>query len=160
MADGVFNIAKGRVNEYVRRVVNNDPAASELNIMLLKALGETEDNLIDKDDFAAILAVVGTDLADFTNYTDKQLDQTDADIGVTVNDGATNNQEADFSDQTWTAAGNGTNNNLVKLIVGYDPLGTGVAANIIPLCHFDFTVTTDGSDITAVLNASGFFRAS
>ena len=37
MADGVFNIAKGRVRELYNRVKSNDPANSAFIVVLLKA---------------------------------------------------------------------------------------------------------------------------
>jgi len=39
MGNIVFNIAKGKVNEYVARVDGNDPANSALVLVLLKLLG-------------------------------------------------------------------------------------------------------------------------
>jgi hypothetical protein len=47
-----------------------------------------------------------------------------------------------------------------KLLVCYDNDTTaGTDANILPLTYHDFVVTPDGSDIVAVINAAGFFRA-
>ena len=157
MADGVFNIAKGRVVEYYNRVENNDPAASVLSIML--GFGAiTDATLRDLDDFGAIIADAGFTEATFTNYARKVL--SDAELAALPAPDDTNDRyDVDIPDQTWTSAGNGTNNTLTRLIIGYDPLGTAVDANIIPLCFYDFAVTTDGSDLTAQVNAAGFFRA-
>jgi hypothetical protein len=35
----------------------------------------------------------------------------------------------------------------------------GTDANLVPLTQHDFAITPDGSDVTAVINAAGFFRA-
>lgn len=154
MADGVFNVAKGRVNEYVERIEQDDPAGCELVLVLLK-VAEADATLIDYDTLAALLAGSNSE-ADFTNYAQKVM--VAANVSRTVDD--TNNwQTSDFDDQTWTAAGGTTDNSLVKAIVCYDPLGTGVAANMVPLTHHDFSATTNGSDLAANVNASGFYKA-
>lgn len=156
MANGVFNIAKGRVNEYVARVAANDPANSALIIVLLK-VAEADATLEDYDDLSALLAGANTE-ADFTNYGARKA-LTDVDVTAPTPDDTNNWQEADLPDVTWSSAGGATNNTMVKLLVCYDADTTGgTDANIIPLTHHDWTPTTDGSDLTAVIN--GFYRAS
>jgi hypothetical protein len=92
-----------------------------------------------------------------TGYARKVL--TDADLGVSPAPDDTNDRyDIDIADQTWTgvAAGDGWS----KLLICYDSdTGAGTDANIIPLCAYDFVVTPDGSNITATINAAGFFRA-
>jgi len=145
MADGVFNIAKGAVAEKIR------DSASACLILLLKA-NEAESTLRDRDDVAAVLANGSTE-ADFTNYARK----TGLTGTITVDD--TNDRvDVDIPDQTWTAAGGGTNNTLTKLVVAYQESASD--AGRVPLTHHDFAVTTDGSDLTAQINSAGFFRAS
>lgn len=157
MGDGVFNIAKGRVVEYYNRVKSNDPAASQLNVML--GIGAITDAiLIDLDTFAAVIADAGFTEATFTNYARKQLADTDL-AALPAPDDTNDRYEVDIADQVWTSAGNGANDTLTRFIIGYDPLGTNVDANIIPLTFHDFAVTTDGSDLTGQINALGFFRA-
>ena len=158
MADGVFNIAKGRVVEFYNRVESNDPAASALIVVLLKA-NEAEATLIDRDNLSLVLAEAGNTEAVFTNYARKTL--TDADLAALPAPDDTNERfEVDIPDQTWTSAGNGANDTLTKLLVCYDAdTGAGDDTNIIPLTHHDFAVTTDGSDLTAQIAALGFFRA-
>ena len=145
MADGVFNISKGAVAEKVR------DGATVVQVMLLKA-AEADAALVDYDDVAALLVPAGNTEADFTNYARK----TGITGTITVDD--TNDRvDVDIPDQTWTSAGNGTNNTLAKLVTAYyDGVGD---ANLIPLTHHDFTPTTDSSDLTAQINAAGFFRA-
>lgn len=144
MADFVFNQAKGAVAEMFR-----DAAAN--GIVLLLKTAEADATMKDYDDVAALLA--GTpDEADFTNYARK----TGLTGTVTVDD--TNDRvDVDLPDQTWTAAGGAANNTLTDLIVGYQ--NSASDAGRVPLTCHDFAVTTDGSDITAVFNAAGFFRA-
>lgn len=158
MADGVFNIAKGRVVELYNRVENNDPANAAFVVVLLK-LAEADATLEDYDDLSALLGAAGNTEADFTNYARKTL--TEADLAALPAPDDTNNRyEVDLPDQTWTAAGGAANNTLVKMLICYDSDTTGgTDANIVPLCHYGFAVTTDGSALTAQFNALGFFRA-
>lgn len=157
MADGVFNIAKGRVNEYVNRVDSNDPTNSALVVVLLQ-VAEADATLEDYDDLGALLAGSNTE-ATFTNYARKVL--TDTDVTAPTPDDTNNRQDADIPDQTWTSAGGATNNTLVKMLVCYDSDTTaGTDANIIPLTYHDFAITTNGNDLSALINAAGFYRAS
>lgn len=144
MADFVFNIAKGAAAEMFR-----DGAAN--GIVLLLKVADADDVMNNADDLAALLA--GTpDEADFTNYARK----TGLTGTITVDD--TNNRvDIDLPDQTWTAAGGGTNNNLTDLIVAYQ--NSAADSGRVPLTCHDFIITTDGSDVTAVFNAAGFYRA-
>lgn len=145
MADGVFNISKGAVAEKIR------DGATTVEVMHLKA-NETETTLVDYDDVAALLVPVGNTEADYTNYARK----TGLTGAITVDD--TNDRvDVDLPDQTWTAAGGASNNTLTKLVTAYNQ-GAG-DANLVPLTHHDFAVTTDGTDLTAQFNAAGFFRA-
>ncbi len=158
MGNIVFNIAKGKVNEYVARVDGNDPANSALVLVLLKTV-EADATLQDYDTLAAILAGSNVE-ADATGYVRKTV----SDTGVTAPtpDDGTNTQSADITtDPVWASIGGASNNNLVKLLVCYDPDTTGgTDANIVPLTAHDFAVTTNGGDITAQLAAAGFFTAS
>lgn len=157
MADGVFNIAKGRVNEYVNRVDSNDPTNSALVVVLLQ-VAEADATLEDYDDLGALLAGANTE-ATFTNYARKVL--TDTDVTAPTPDDTNNRQDADIPDQTWTSAGGATNNTLVKMLVCYDNDTTaGTDANIIPLTYHDFAITTNGNDLSALIDAAGFYRAS
>lgn len=145
MADFVFNISKGAAAEKIR-----DSAANVL-ILLLKA-NEAEATLKDRDDVAAILANGSTE-ADATNYARK----TGLTGTITVDD--TNDRvDVDLPDQTWTALGGGTNNSITKAILAYQE--SAADSGRVPLVGLDFTLTTDGSDVTIQFNASGFFRAS
>lgn len=156
-SDGVFNIAKGKVNEYVDRVDGDDPTNAALVVVLLKVV-EADGTLEDYDTLAAILAGANTE-ADFTNYARKVLDQDD--VAAPAPDDANNRQEADIPDQTWSSAGGTTDNTLVKLIVCYDPDSTGgTDADLVPLTYHTFDAVTDGNDLVAQIDSAGFFRAS
>lgn len=149
MADQTMNISFARVKEYAVRardaVVDTNPG---ITVVLLQA-AEADDTLRDYDTLSALLGATGNSEADFTNYTRKDI--TGADVTLTVDD--TNNDfTLNLPDQTWNSAGGTTDNTLVKLLLVYDP-DTSVSddTTMVPLTQHDFSVTTDGSDLTAEL---------
>ena len=145
MADGIFNIAKGAFVEKIRDV------NAKILVVLLQA-ANADATLADFNDLAALLADAGNTEATFTNYARK------TGLTGTINVDDTNDRvDVSILDQTWTAAGGATNNTLVKLLVCYEESASD--AGRIPLSYHDFAVTTDGSDIVAQFNASGFGRA-
>lgn len=157
MANFVFNRSKGRVTEFAERVNANDPTNSIFVIEVLATSGiESDATLIDKDDFAAVVAGTTNEVTN-SGYARKTMDQTG---GITVTYDDTNDRvDVDFPDQTWTAvaAGDGWND----VVVGYDSDSTaGTDSNILPMTQHDFVLTPDGSDITMQVAASGFYRAS
>lgn len=158
MADGPFNIAKGRVVEWYNRIDSNDPTNSAFIVVLLK-VAEADATLIDYDDLGALLLGSNTE-ADFTNYGRKTL--TDAElVSFPAPDDTGNTYDIDMPDQLWTSAGGATNNTLVKFLVCYDSdTGSGTDANIIPCAYYDFAITTNGGNLTAQIATAGFYRAS
>ena len=158
MADLAFNIAKGRAVEWYNRVKNNDPANAAFIAVLLKT-AEVDATLIDYDDLGAILAGANTE-ATFTNYG--RIVVTDADLAALPAPDDTNNRfDIDMPDLVWTDAGGASNDTLVKLLICYDSdTGAGTDADILPVAHYDFAVTTDGNTLTAELHVDGFYRAS
>lgn len=145
MADGLFNIARAATAEKFRDGASN-------GLVLLLESAEADGTLRDHDDVGALLGAAGNTEAAFTNYARK----TGITGTITVDD-SNDRVDVDIPDQTWTSAGNGTNETLAKLIVGYDEGGTD--ATRIPLTDHDFTPTTDSSDLTAQFAASGFLRS-
>jgi hypothetical protein len=150
MANQVMNIAKGRFVHYSTLPAANDA----LILVLLQDTGLDADDVLNNfDDLGALLAA-NTE-ADFTNYARKTITS----VTVTVDDTG-NLVDVDFADQTFTAAGGGTDNLILKAIVCYDPDTTGGADSaIIPLSHHDLNVQTDGNNFTIELAAAGFARA-
>lgn len=157
MADGVFNVAKGRANELVNRVANADPSGSGLVIVLLES-AVADGTMMDYPDLSALLGATGNTEAAFTNYARKEL--TDTVIFGSASLNSSDEHTSDFPDQTWTSAGGTTDETLAKLIVCYAPnASTSTDNNIIPLTYHDFVVTTNGTDLTAQVDANGFFKA-
>lgn len=144
MADLMFNIGRGSA---IKAYEDGD----DFIVVLLK-VAEADDTLRDYDTLAAVLAGANTE-ADFTNYARKTI--TNASISVTYDDTG-NDAQLDFPDQTWTSAGGASNNTLVKLLVCVD--GASDAARL-PLTLHDFSVTTDGNDLTAQLATAGFYSS-
>lgn len=156
MADLVFNIAKGRVAEFVNRVDQNDPANSALIIVLIDANGVSDATFRDYDTLAALLAGSANEITN-SGYARKTL--TDSDIATISPDDTNDRMDVDIPDQTWTSVAAG--DTITDLLVCYDSDTTGgTDSNIIPLTLHDFAVTADGTDITAQINAAGFYRAS
>lgn len=142
MADFVFNIAKGAFVEKFR-----DGAANGL--MLLLTAADTDDAMRDTDTVATLLAT-GADEATDGSYARK----TGLTGSITVDD--TNNRvDVDIPDQTWSALAGSA---ITDLVIAYQE--SAADSGRIPLTNHDFAVTPDGSDVTAVVNASGFARAS
>ena len=156
MANIVFNIAKGEVNAYVKRVVNNDPANSALVVVLLKT-AEADGILQDYDTLGDILAGANTE-ANFTNYARKTL--TNTELSAPTVDDSGNQQFSDAPDLTYVSAGGAVNNAIVKMLICYDSDTTsGTDANLVPLVAIDWVITTDGNDLVAVFGSAGFFGA-
>src|SRR5262245_39812242 len=145
MADFVFNVAKGKAAEKVA------DATTSLGILILRTASLEADSVLrDKTTITDLLSGT-TDEATNSGYARK----TSLTGTVTV-DQANDRTDIDVADQTWTAVGAG--DGWSKLVTFLDEGGTD--GTRIPLTAHDFVVTPDGSDITAQINAAGFFRAS
>ena len=155
MADIVFNIAKGRVVEFHNRIDTNDPTNAAI-IVVPVDVGATTDATIR--DFDTLAAVLGGGVTERTTGGWNRKTITDADITFPAPDDTNDRYDIDIPDQTWTAVSAGA---VTDLLICYDSdTGAGTDSNIVPLTMHDFAVTPDGSDVVAVINAAGFFRAS
>ena len=157
MADQVFNIALGRVAELYNRVDLNDPTNAALIIVVVNST-ETDAIIKDLDDLGAVIANANTAEVTNSGYARKTL--VDTDLAAFAPDDTNDRVDLDIADQTWTAVAT-AGGAWTDLLICYDSdTGAGTDANIVPLAWYDFAVTPDDSDITAVVNAAGFFRAS
>jgi len=155
MADQVFNISKGRVVELYNNVKSNSPAASGFIVILLTA-NDADATLIDFDELDALLAAAGNTEAVHATYVRKTL--TDAEIdALPAPDDSNERRDLDLPDITWTALTAGVA--LTKAIVCYAPDVGGADTTLVPVTHYDFTPTPDGSDLTLQFHADGFYRA-
>jgi hypothetical protein len=153
VANFVFTCSKGRGVEFYYRVKNNDPSTSVLVLVPLSQSG-TEAQGKALDTLADIEADANFAERTTGGWVKKVLADADLVAFPAPNDG-TGVYEISVPSKTWTTPT--TANNTTGLLVCYDALGTGVAANLIPISHHDFVVTTDGNDV--VLNAGIFFQA-
>lgn len=144
MANLLFNGGRGSL-------VQHKADGEDLIVVLLK-VAQADDTLRDHDTLGAVLGAANTE-ADFTNYTRTVIPN--ASWTVTIDDTA-NEATADFADILWSPAGGATNNTLVKLLVCID--GVNDAARATITLH-DFATTTDGNDLTAVVDAAGFYAS-
>jgi hypothetical protein len=168
VADFVFNIARGRSAYYYYAVENSlvvtaagtpaftSTANAALIIVAIDAAGQTDAGMRDFDDLAALLAGTPNEVTN-SGYARKVL--TDVELAaVPAPDDTNERYELDLPDQTWTVVGAGTA--WTDLLVCFDPDSTaGTDSSIIPLTCHDFAVTPDGSDITAQIAATGFYRS-
>jgi hypothetical protein len=154
MADFVYNVSKGRVAELYNRVDTNDPANSALIIIPVDVGAVTDATIRDLDTFSAI---TGAGVTERTTGGWNRKTLTDTDIAAMTPDDTNDRMDLDIPDQTWSGVSTGA---VTDLIICYDNDTTGgTDANLIPLTQHDFAITPDGSDVTAVINAAGFFRA-
>lgn len=146
MANWIANISKGRFVARAELPQANDA----LVIVVLEAAGlEADATLKDYTTLAALLA--GT-----TNEQTTMGRKTASAVTISVNN-TTDLVDVDMADIVWTGA---TGNQVGALLLCYDPDTTGgTDADIIPLSKHDFTVTPDGTDVTATIGANGFARA-
>ena len=147
MANFVFNVAKGAVRYYASLPATNDA----LVIVPLETTGlEADATLADYTNLGALLAGSSNEQGTMGRKTATSV--------VVTQDNSNDRVDIDMGDVVWTAA---TGNAISKLVVCYDPDTTaGTDADLIPLTAHDFVVTPNGGDITALVAASGFFRAS
>lgn len=155
MANTVCNIAKARAVELYRNIKDNTRVNSAFTVLLLKA-SEADAVLEDYADLDALLLAAGNTEADFTNYVRKELTDTEL-AAFPAPDNTSNSYKITFPDQVYASAGGAANNTMTKLLLCYDDDTTaGTDANIFPVAAYDYTGTTDGSDITIQFPADAF----
>lgn len=158
MANIVFNIAKGRINELALRVKNNDPANSALVLVALAQTGlEADSVLVDYDDLGSLLAA-STNEATNTNYARKII--TDATLGTIAPDDTNDRFELTIPTQTWDPAP-AAGDTWGAYVLCYDPdTTTGTDSSVVPLLKWDGGTVPDGSSVIEFAPiAPGIFRA-
>lgn len=151
MADGVMNIAKGKIKYYAELPAANDA----LILVLLLAAGLEADDTLNNHDNLSLMLAAANDEATFTGYSRRTL------TGVTVTVDDTNNRvdldAADPASYTNTGAAQAVG----KAIICYDPDTTvGTDADLVPLFYYDCVISFDtGVATTIAFNAAGIGRA-
>lgn len=128
MAATIPNIAKGRINEFARRVDGNDPSTSGFVVFLLQDTGlDTLAVLRDFDDMAALLAA-NTEVS-ASPYA--RLVLTDTNIGAPTVDDSGDQQTFDVADFDFGALVAGQN--VAASVIAYAPDTTGATSTMIPV---------------------------
>lgn len=148
MADLVFNIAKGKSGYYATLPAANDA----LIAVVLQSSGlVTDATMKDYDTLDAILAGASNE---HTTLTRRTL----ASVVGTVDD-SNDWLDVDATDLSWTAPAAAEESGAI--VICYDPDTTaGDDTTLIPLTKHDFVVTPNGLDVSGVIAAGGFYRAS
>lgn len=149
-------MARGRGGEFYWRVDNNDPSNSALVLVVLASSGlESDAVLRDKDTLADVLSGSTNEVTN-SGYSRKTL--TDASLSAFTPDDVNDQLYLDCADQTWSSVAAG--DVWAKLLVCYDSDTTaGTDANVVPWLAFDFVWTPEGTDITWIVPANGFYRS-
>lgn len=152
MANFVFNIAKGKAGQYFQNVEDNSPAGCCIRVIPIEASGVEADDTLNN--YATVSALLAGTTNEQTTMGRKQV----LAAGLTLSvDNTGNLLKVDMADQTWTGA---TGNAISDLLIAYDPTGASADTALIPLTFHDFSVTPDGSDITADVNTTnGIYQA-
>lgn len=155
MSNFIFNTGKGRIAELANRVNAKDPAKSGFVVLAINANGETDDIMKDKATLAELLTTKAKEVTN-QGYARKVL--ISGDITVTT-DQSNDRVEADIADLNFGEITTG--DKWTDIVICYDPDTKTIGdAKIVPLTLHDAEITPDGSNITVVINNSGFFRAS
>jgi hypothetical protein len=151
VADGVFNIAKGKLAYYASLPAANDAIVA----VLLKQAGIPADATLADYDNLSLLLAGPSDECDATGYVRKVA------TGVTVTvDDSNDRTDIDCDDLAWANLGGTTNNTLGKVVFCYDPdTTTGTDSDLVPLSHHDLATMTDGTTFTVTIAAAGLLRA-
>ena len=155
MADTVSNISKGRAVELVNRVKSGDPAAARLYLIPISAGAMTDAQFADADDFAAVITLGATERST-SNWNRKTIAA--ADITTPAPDDTNDRFDVDMIDQSWNPGP--TAGATTDLVLCYASVATPTNAQLLPIGKYAFAVTPDGNVVNAVVNASGFYRAS
>lgn len=157
MADFVYNASLGRIREFADDAAGDVAAAQFVATLITGSNADaTQRDFNSMSTSTGALSGSATEAA-FTNYGRKDIE--DASITVTVDD--TNDRvDIDIPDQTWSSAGNGSNQTLTDVIFSFDLTGSDANTALIPISQHDFTPTTDGSDLVLQVDAAGLLRAS
>lgn len=142
MPDIVFNRALGSA---VQLVLDNP---NSLGMLLLSAV-EGDADLGNHVNLSTLLGAAGN-----TEVADASYGRKTALTGTVTQDDTNDRTDIDVPDQTWAAL---AGPDPVKLLVFVEI--TAAETGRIPLTSHDFAVTSDGTDVTAQVNANGFYRA-
>lgn len=122
-------------------------------LVVMFRLTEANATLTTRATLAAVLAGALSTESAFTNYA-----RIPVTTGVAVSI-ASHVTTLTMPSQTINNAGGVTNEAITSLMVCYKPSSGATDAQIQPLATYDFIITTDGSNLTATVNALGLITA-
>jgi hypothetical protein len=155
VADFTFNVAKGRVRFYHDSVKDGSPAAARLIWVALNITGlEADAALKDHDTLAALLAGSSNEV---TNTGYARIVVAAASLTTSAANDTDDWIDLDIADPSWATVDAG--DNWGKLVLCYAPDSTGVDSTFIPLKGYDFSVTPNGSAVSATIPATGYHRS-
>lgn len=126
MTATIANIAKGRINEFVNRVNNNDPSTAGFIVFLLQDTGlDAIDTLRDFDAMDVLLAA-NTECS-VASYA--RLVLTDTEVGAPTVDDSGNQQTFDVGDFDFGALEAGQN--IAASIIAYAPDVAGATSTMV-----------------------------
>ena len=153
MGSIVPNIAKGRFAELYNRVKLGDPSAARLYVIPIAAGAVTDAQLLDADDFAAIITLGATERT-ANGWNRKTIAA--ADIVSLAPDDTNDRMPTDIADQSWTPTNAG--DTVSDLVVCYASVASPTNAQLTPITIVDFVVTPASVLETAAF--TDFARAS
>lgn len=122
-------------------------SGENIMVTLLKSAGlPTDANFITYQSVAALLSA-GAVRADFTNYADKALTQSDISIVVNLGTGVTTVDTV--ADPVWNAAGGAANNGLGKILFSWRRVTSDAESLWRPITWHDFVGSTTAGNLTA-----------
>lgn len=128
MAATIPNIAKGRINEFARRVDGNDPSTSGFVVCLLQDTGlDSLATIRDEDTLAAIL----TNNTEVSASPYARLVLTDTDVAAPTVDDTGDQQTFDVADFDFGALAAGQN--VAASVIAYAPDTAGATSTMIPV---------------------------
>lgn len=126
---------------------------ASLLVVMFRLTESPNGTLQTRATLAAVLAGALSTESAFTNYA-----RINVTTGVAVSI-ASHITTLTMPSQTIANAGGVTNEAITSLMVCYKPSSGATDAQCIPLATYDFVITTDGSNLTATVNASGLITA-
>lgn len=154
MSSLVPNIAKGRFAELYNRVKLGDPAAARLYVIPVARAAVTDAQLLDADDFAAIITLGVTERT-ANGWNRKTLAAVD--LATLTPDDTNDRMPTDIADQSWTPTTPA--DTVSDLVIGYASVASPTNAQITPIsvCTWG-PITPSGAVETATF--ADFARAS
>ncbi|HJQ65667.1 MAG TPA: hypothetical protein VJ816_04785 [Gemmatimonadales bacterium] len=154
VADFTFNVAKSRVRFYHDSVKDGSPSTARLIWVALNITGlEADAALKDHNTLAALLAGSSNEV---TNTGYARIVVAAASLTTSAENDTDDWIDLDIADPSWAAVNAG--DNWGKLVLCYAPDSTGADSTFVPMKAYDFSVTPNGSAVSATIPSTGYHR--